>query len=124
MKQLLVSLVLAAFVAAVPAPESAFAQGASRDIARTLDRLENNPRYRGRILGTHLRTIRGRTLYEVRILRRDDSIVLVYIDPQTGGVVGDSERGAGQRNLRAEPRSGGGDPGFSYGFTAPRQPRN
>jgi hypothetical protein len=124
MKRLFFALIVAAFAALAPAPDGAWAQNASRDIARTLDRLDNNPRYRGRILGTHLRDVRGRTLYEVRILRRDDSIVLVYIDPKTGGVVGDSERDAGRANRRIGDGFGGRDPGFSHGFTAPRRNRN
>lgn len=117
----LVSVLFAACLVLVVPAGSAHAQSATRDIARTIDRLDNNPRYRGRILGTHLRDLRGRTVYEVRILRRDDSIVLVYIDPQTGGVVGDSERGAGQRNRRADRPGTGREPGFSHGFSAPRR---
>lgn len=69
-----------------------FAQSGSPEIAGALSRLKNNPRYQGRILGTHVKRNSGRLLYEVRILRPDDRVILVYIDPQTGGVVGDSER--------------------------------
>lgn len=69
-----------------------YAQSGSPEIAGALSRLKNNPRYQGRILGTHVKRNRGRLLYEVRILRPDDRVILVYIDPQTGGVVGDSER--------------------------------
>ena len=79
------------FLAVFTVPEPAAAQGVSRDIAETLSRLKNNPRYRGRVLGTHIRREGGKYLYEVRILRRDDRVILVYIDPETGGVVGDSE---------------------------------
>jgi len=89
-------LVFAVF--AVPQPSAA--QGVSRDIAETLSRLKNNPRYRGRVLGTHIRRDGGKILYEVRILRRDDRVILVYIDPETGGVVGDSER-SGARPSRS-----------------------
>lgn len=120
MKRFVFAFLIAAFAAGVPAPEPAWAQAASRDIARTLDRLDNNPRYRGRVLGTHLRDVRGQTLYEVRILRRDDSIILVYIDPKTGGVVGDSERGAGRNARRDNDRRERKDPGFSHGFSAPQ----
>lgn len=63
-----------------------------RDLSGTLSRLKNNPRYQGRILGTHIKPNGNGFLYEVRILRRDDRVILVYIDPETGGVVGDSER--------------------------------
>jgi len=74
-----------------------YAQSGSPEIAGALSRLKNNPRYQGRILGTHVKRDRGRLLYEVRILRPDDRVILVYIDPETGGVVGDSDR----RQLRA-----------------------
>ncbi len=70
---------------------TSYAQTGSPEISGALSRLKNNPRYRGRILGTHVKRDGGRYLYEVRILRPDDRVVLVYIDPQTGGVVGDSE---------------------------------
>lgn len=94
-RKLLALMALAAFVL-VATPEKAPAQDASREIAETLSRLKNNPRYRGRVLGTHLRRDGRDVLYEVRILRRrDDRVILVYIDPETGGVVGDSERSRG-----------------------------
>ena len=66
------------------------AQNGARDITASLSRLKNIPRYQGRVLGTHIKRDGGRYLYEVRILRRDDRVILVYIDPETGGVVGDS----------------------------------
>jgi hypothetical protein len=69
-----------------------YAQSGPPEIAGALSRLKNNPRYQGRILGTHVKQNGGRYLYEVRILRPDDRVILVYIDPQTGGVVGDSDR--------------------------------
>ena len=60
------------------------------NLQRSIKRLQANPRYRGRVLGTRVvRTRQGR-LVEVRILRPNDRIIIVYIDPQTGGVVGDS----------------------------------
>jgi hypothetical protein len=73
----------------------------SRKLSRALSRLRSNPRYRGRILGTHIRRNNGGFVYEVRILRRDDRVILVYIDPQTGGVVGDSER----QRVRKKPNT-------------------
>lgn len=82
----------------VPGGGAAYAQSMG-DISGTLSRLKNNPRYQGRILGTHIRQNRDGYVYEVRILRPDDRIILVYIDPQTGGVVGDSDRSRG-RNTR------------------------
>lgn len=69
-----------------------YAQSGQPEIAGALARLKNNPRYQGRILGSHVKRNGGRYLYEVRILRPDDRVILVYIDPQTGGVVGDSDR--------------------------------
>ncbi len=63
-----------------------------RELSAALSRLKNNPRYQGRILGTHIRRDNAGFQYEVRILRRDDRVILVYIDPETGGVIGDSER--------------------------------
>ena len=91
LKMLSAALVIL-FLAVAAVPEPAAAQGAPRDIAETLSRLKNNPRYHGRVLGTHIRRNGGKYLYEVRILRRDDRVILVYIDPETGGVVGDSEK--------------------------------
>jgi len=90
----LVALTLACTAGAftVAAPAEAVAQDRSRELSQSLSRLQNNPRYRSRILGTHIRETDRGFLYEVRILRRDDRVILVYIDPRTGGVVGDSER--------------------------------
>ncbi len=103
MRKILSAALAILFLAVLAVPEPVAAQGASRDIAETLSRLKNNPRYRGRVLGTHIRRNGGKYLYEVRILRRDDRVILVYIDPETGGVVGDSER-SGIRPSR--PRRG------------------
>ena len=97
MRNFLTIAALAAFLgvsaaAPVPALAQSYAQSGSGDISSALSRLKNNPRYQGRILGTHVKRGGGRYLYEVRILRPDDRVILVYIDPDTGGVVGDSER--------------------------------
>jgi hypothetical protein len=106
-KPLLIALFILVWISAA-VPERAAAQGVSGDITETLSRLKNNPRYRGRVLGTHIRRDGSRYLYEVRILRRDDRVILVYIDPETGGVVGDSEksemRPSRQRRGKAEKR--------------------
>jgi len=64
----------------------------SADLSDALSRLKNNPRYEGRILGTHLRRSGKDYVYEVRILRPDDSVIVVFISSKTGGVIGDSER--------------------------------
>lgn len=64
----------------------------SRELAGALSRLQDNPRYRGRILGTHIKRDNGGYLYEVRILRGDDRVILVYIDPETGRIVDNSKR--------------------------------
>ena len=86
----LISMVMG--LGAAPVPEVAAAENV-RDLSSTLSRLKNNPRYKGRVLGTHIKRTNGGFLYEVRILRPDDRVILVYIDPETGGVVGDSESG-------------------------------
>ena len=62
----------------------------SFNLQQTIKRLKNNPKYRGKILGTRrIQTAQGE-LVEVRILKTNDKIIIVYIDPQTGGVVGDT----------------------------------
>lgn len=105
---LMVALALVIF--AVPEPNSVLAdplkyqraqdrrgdkaKGKDRGSAvfRSLGNIQNNPRYRGRVLGTHLRPA-GRNsngfVFEVRILRPDDRVILVYVDPRTGKVIGD-----------------------------------
>ena len=93
MRKLLSILTLVLFLGSANSMNSrVYAQSGSPEIAGALSRLKNNPRYQGRILGTHVKRNSGRLLYEVRILRPDDRGILVYIDPRTGGVVGDSER--------------------------------
>ena len=93
MRKLLSILTLVLFLGSANSMNSrVYAQSGSPEIAGALSRLKNNPRYQGRILGTHVKRNNGRLLYEVRILRPDDRVILVYIDPRTGGVVGDSER--------------------------------
>jgi len=59
-------------------------------LSRTLSRLGQNPRYRGRVLGTHIRRQGQKVIYEVRILRPNDRVILVFIDPKTGRILGDS----------------------------------
>lgn len=100
-----------------------YAQSGTPEIAGALSRLKNNPRYQGRILGTHVKRDSGRLLYEVRILRPDDRVILVYIDPETGGVVGDSDR----RQLRTvnPNRNNRGNPGNrDFGGQPNRQDRD
>ena len=60
------------------------------NLQRSLKRLEANPKYRGRVLGTRVVKTNGGRLVEVRILKPNDRVIIVYIDPATGGVVGDS----------------------------------
>ncbi len=62
------------------------------ELSKTLSRLANDPRYQGRVIGTHLRRSEKGYLYEVRILRPDDSIIIVLVSPQSGRVIRDSER--------------------------------
>ncbi|MBO6783361.1 MAG: hypothetical protein JJ899_08855, partial [Alphaproteobacteria bacterium] len=59
------------------------AQSRNGDISGALDRLGNNPRYRGEIIGTQIRQTARGPLFEVQVLRRDDSVIVVYIDPRT-----------------------------------------
>ena len=101
MKYFISAMMIAALLV-VGAPLAA--QGSSGDLGAALSRLKNNPRYQGRILGTHTVPKGDSFLYEVRILRRDDRVILVYIDPATGGVVGDSER-QGARRATPQTRS-------------------
>lgn len=60
------------------------------NLQQSLKRLTNNPHYRGRVLGTRVVNTRRGKLVEVRILKSNDRIIIVYLDPRTGGVVGDS----------------------------------
>lgn len=96
MKKFIVPVLIAFLTLGVfSAPETASAQSArsnSVDLSAALSRLQNNPKYYGRVLGTHLRKSGKKYVYEVRILRPDDSVVIVFISPKTGGVIGDSER--------------------------------
>ena len=81
----LVGLVLAAIVAV----GGAFAQNAP-DLFSILANLQRNPAFAGEVLTTqqyYPNPGSPRFLYEVRILRPDDSIVIVYIDPMTGQIV-------------------------------------
>ena len=114
MRRIFSILTLVLFLGSVNSMNSrVYAQSGSPEIAGALSRLKNNPRYQGRILGTHVKRNSGRLLYEVRILRPDDRVILVYIDPQTGGVVGDSERSKQRRavNPNRNNRNFGGRPG-------------
>jgi hypothetical protein len=67
----------------------AFAQNAP-DLFSILANLQRNPAFAGEVLTTqqyYPNPGSPRFLYEVRILRPDDSIVIVYIDPMTGQIV-------------------------------------
>lgn len=59
-----------------------------------LARLQRDPAYAGRIVGTHIVRAPGggqAFLYEVRILAPSDRIVIVYLDPASGAVVTDPD---------------------------------
>lgn len=90
-------IILATSLVAIPA-QNAAAQSRDSNLSSSLERLQNNPRYRGRVIGTQIRRTERGALYEVQILRADDRVIVVYIDPITGGVVGDSERRSGDDN--------------------------
>lgn len=95
MKRFLTALILGFFIfAAGPATvpggvASAYAQN-QFNLQKSLKRLKNNPKYRGKVLGTRLVSTNQGQLVEVRILKQNDKIIIVYINPKTGGVVGDS----------------------------------
>lgn len=110
MRKLLASLIIILAAGLVFTPEGpAVAQSRGGDLSGSLERLQNNPRYQGRIIGTQIRRTERGALYEVQILRSDDRVIVVYIDPNTGGVVGDSERrssgGSGKSQRRGRGRN-------------------
>ncbi len=75
-------------VAALPAG----AQSERGNLSDALDRLQDSKRYQGQIIGTQIRRTRDGAVLEVQILRDNDRVIVVYIDPATGNVVGDSSR--------------------------------
>ncbi|NNG02684.1 MAG: PepSY domain-containing protein [Inquilinus sp.] len=62
-------------------------------LSTLLRRLQGDPAYAGRIVGTHVVRAGSGTafLYEVRILSPDDRIVIVHLDPDSGAVVGNPD---------------------------------
>jgi uncharacterized iron-regulated membrane protein len=98
MRKLLALLVIILAASLVFTPVNQAAAQSRGDLSSSLQRLQNNPRYQGRIIGTQIRRTERGALYEVQILRADDRVIVVYIDPTTGGVVGDSERRGGGGN--------------------------
>ena len=109
MRKLLASLIIILTAGLVFTPESpAVAQGRSGDLSSSLQRLQNNPRYQGRIIGTQIRRTARGALYEVQILRPYDRVIVVYIDPATGGVVGESQRRGSSGGGNAPGRRGRG----------------
>lgn len=91
----LLIIILAAGLVFTPVNQAVAQSRGGGDLSGSLERLQNNPRYQGRIIGTQIRRTARGALYEVQILRPDDRVIVVYIDPTTGGVVGDSERRSG-----------------------------
>lgn len=68
----------------------ALAQQGAPDLFAILSALQQNPAYAGEVLTTqpyYPDPNSQRFLYEVRILRPNDQIVIVYIDPMTGQIV-------------------------------------
>ena len=60
------------------------------DLFSILAQLQRNPQYAGQVLTTkqyYPDPGSPQFLYEVRILRPDDRIVIVYIDPMSGRIV-------------------------------------
>ncbi len=68
------------------------------EFSSVLSKLKNNPKYQGRVLGTHLRRSNNGYVYEVRIMRPDDSIIVVLVNPETGRVIRDSRQQKGKSN--------------------------
>lgn len=97
-------IILAVSLAAMSV-HPAEAQRNGGDLSGALERLQDDPRYQGRVIGTQIRRTERGALYEVQILRADDRVIVVYIDPSTGGVVGDSgRRGGGDNSSRGRNR--------------------
>ena len=92
MKKYAVLFGIIAFVFMSLSVHAPIVHAASADLQASIARLKNNPDYRGKVLSTHIKQRGGRSVLEVRILKKNDRIVIVYIDPQTGGVIGDSIR--------------------------------
>lgn len=95
MKSMLFAALLGLFVVtlppALPGSGGGVAYAQQRfNLDQAIQRLKSNPKYRGRVLGTRVVNAAAGKLVEVRILRPDDRIIIVYIDPETGGVVADS----------------------------------
>ena len=81
-----------AAIVAVLLPIGGMAQdGRNPPLSDLLRRLQREPAYAGRVVGTHTVRSGAAFLYEVRILSRDDRIVIVYLDPATGAVVRDPD---------------------------------
>ncbi len=81
------AIALALLSASVPAGAQ---NGSAPDLLSILSQLQQNPAYAGQIVGTQAYRPdpqSDRVLYQVRILRPDDQIIVIYIDPATGQVV-------------------------------------
>jgi hypothetical protein len=66
------------------------AHAGADQLQRAVSALQSLPKYSGKIIATHIRKRGREKVFEVRILRPNDTIVLVYIDPRSGEVLGDS----------------------------------
>jgi hypothetical protein len=89
-KTSLIAGVLAAALLALSAGTAAAQQGNAPDLFAILSALQRNPAYAGQVLTTqpyYPDPNSQRFLYEVRILKPDDRIVIVYIDPMNGQIV-------------------------------------
>ena len=92
----LIAGILTAALVALGSGMAAAQQGAP-DLFAILSALQQNPAYAGQVLTTqpyYPDPNSQRFLYEVRILKPNDQIVIVYIDPMTGQIV--STGGAGR----------------------------
>jgi len=84
-----IGLLVGSVLAVAASVGAARAQNAP-DLFSILANLQRNPAFAGEVLTTqqyYPNPGSPRFLYEVRILRPDDTIIIVYIDPMTGQIV-------------------------------------
>ena len=84
------ALAFALCLVLMPVAGTALAQnGGQPALFEALSRLQRDPAYAGRIVGTHIVRAPGGEafLYEVRIHSPEDRILIVHLDPASGAVV-------------------------------------
>ena len=94
------AVALCLLLSSLAVPALAQNDGGPPALFDALSRLQRNPAYAGRIVGTHIVRPPGgghAFLYEVRILSPGDRIVIVYLDPDSGAVVTNPNQWFGNR---------------------------